>query len=305
MKPLKTKANSLVAKTLATSILFASCSKNPEFEQIGNEPNSFDEDLNDSKGVSISLSLSDETKRALEDITPLVQDVINNPEIAQEFAKDPETFCKQRGYGFVVDMDDAIFKIIVALGNREINEALRDNDFERFMQLCSDMKLLDEGQTVRLNTIFQSKEEQEIFNSIAYQLNGETIETRSVAFWLAVSVVVVIAIVLTYTVGIDSEKNVDNRRTAINRNNSLEGQAVNPTMVPQYHAFLHCSNPTYSFLDIWALKDKQVTNYQLASNYKTFLSQQIVSYLKENKPAIFERFTETQISEFLKSNMIV
>lgn len=57
--------------------------------------------------------------------------------------------------------------------------------------------------------------------------------------------------------------------------------------------------------DIWALKDKQVTNYQLASNYKTFLSQQIVSYLKENKPAIFERFTETQISEFLKSNMIV
>ena len=144
MKSMKTRAKSLVEKSLATSMLFASCTPNADIAQIideqsGTNPES---DIINSKGVPISLSLNEETKQALREIAPLVQEIIDNPEVAQELSKDPELFCKQRGYDFTIDLDDAIFKVIIALGNNEINEVLKNNDFEKFMQLCADMKPL-------------------------------------------------------------------------------------------------------------------------------------------------------------------
>ncbi|HJD11530.1 MAG TPA: hypothetical protein H9922_10385 [Candidatus Phocaeicola caecigallinarum] len=50
---------------------------------------------------------------------------------------------------------------------------------------------------------------------------------------------------------------------------------------------------------------KMPNDYQLVSSYKNFLSNQIVSYLKNKKPEILERYSEIQLSEFLKRNMVV
>ena len=255
-------------------MLLASCTPNADFDQIMVEQSGInsEKDITDSKGVSISLSLNEETKQALRDIAPLVQEIIDNPKVAQELSKDPESFCKQRGYNFTIDLDDAIFKVIVALGNEEINEALKSNDFERFMQLCADMKLLETGQKVKLNVLFQNEDEQEIFNAIAYELNGETIETRSVAFWLAVSVVLVVAIILTYTVGTE-ESPVDDENVSLQRlepglqseDNVLSKDQINICTSKRMQSFLHCTDPNYSVLDVWALKNINVSDYQLVS----------------------------------------
>ena len=303
MKSMKTKVNSLTAKGLATSMLLVSCTPNADFDQKVVEQSDInsDKDITDSKGVSISLSLNEETKQALRDIAPLVQEIIDNPKVAQELSKDPESFCKQRGYNFTIDLDDAIFKVIVALGNEEINEALKNNDFEKFMQLCADMKLLEAGQKVKLNALFQNEDEQEIFNAIAYELNGETIETRSVAFWLAVSVVLVIAIILTYTVGMDESLSIDDEKVPIQQlkpdlqseDNVLPKDKINIITSQKMQSFLHYADPNYSVLDVWALKNINVSDYQL------------VSYLKVNKPDVFTKYSEMQISEFLKKNIIV
>ena len=314
MRSMKTKINSLTAKSLATSMLLASCTPNADFDQIMVEQSGInsEKDITDSKGVSISLSLNEETKQALRDIAPLVQEIIDNPKVAQELSKDPESFCKQRGYNFTIDLDDAIFKVIVALGNEEINKALKSNDFERFMQLCADMKLLETGQKVKLNVLFQNEDEQEIFNAIAYELNGETIETRSVAFWLAVSVVLVVAIILTYTVGTE-ESPIDDENVSLQRlepglqseDNVLSKDQINICTSKRMQSFLHCTDPNYSVLDVWALKNINVSDYQLVSGYKSFFVNQLVSYLKVNKPDIFTKYSEMQISEFLKKNIIV
>ena len=70
-------------------------------------------------------------------------------------------------------------------------------------------------------------------------------------------------------------------------------------------SFLHCSDPNYSVSDVWGLKDRNVSDYQLVSGYKSFFANQLVSYLKVNKPDLFTKYSEVQISEFLKKNMIV
>lgn len=73
----------------------------------------------------------------------------------------------------------------------------------------------------------------------------------------------------------------------------------------KFQAFLHSTNPNYSVLDVWALKNKKVNDYQLVSGYKSFFVNQLVAYLRVNKPDIFEKYSEMQISEFLKKNIVV
>lgn len=303
MKRLNSKANSILVKSLASSILFTSCSQDVDIEQLVDKSQE-DFDITNSKGVSLALTLSEDTKQALREIAPLVQEIIDNPHVAKELTEDPEAFCKKRGYNFVIDLDDAMFKVIIALGDNEINEALRNSDIEKFIQLCAEKHLLDEGQSVRINAVFQDDKEQELFNSIAEQLNGEPLTSRGVTLWAVISLVLVIAVVITYTIGTEDDAKKESPKTAHEINHSL----INSPSYQQQStksAFLHCSNPDYSVLDVWALKNKQIANYQLVSGYKTFLAQQIVSYLKANKPQVFENFSEVQITEFLLKNMVV
>lgn len=57
--------------------------------------------------------------------------------------------------------------------------------------------------------------------------------------------------------------------------------------------------------NVWNLKNKETNSYQLIAGYKAFLANKIVTYMKSNKPAIFENYSEQQITEFLKNNMLV
>ena len=296
------KTNSIAAKTLATSVLFASCTPKADLEQLTYEAtdNNTTDDILSSKGVSISLSLDEKTRLSLHKLAPLVQEIIENPQTAKEFSIDPVNFCQQRGYTLSLNPNDAIFKIIAALGDYDINEALKNNDFERFIQACSNLNLLDNEQKVNLNTIFRSSEEQEIFNAIAYELNGETIESRSVAMWVVVSVVVVVAIIMTYTVGMSSDSVLRSQTQHVPSDNIVHNYNNQ-----QQSRLLRSSNPNFAVLDIWALKNKNIKDYQLLDRYKNIFIELLVAYLHKEKPHVFEKFSDSQITEFLKRNIIV
>lgn len=295
MKSIKPKATSLIAKTLASSVLLSSCSPNTDIELLSSVHDSAF-DTNSSKGVSLSLVLNDDMKQKLTEIEPLVQEVINNPEVAHDLAANPQDFCKSRGYEFSFDMDDAIYKLIIALGNEKINKALKDNDFSRFIQLCTDLHLMNQDQIVKFDMIFKSHEEEEIFKTLATQLNGTMVETRGVGMAVFVSIVLVVAIVITLTVGMEEDQNTQP---------SSDCKVASDSITANNLSFLHYHNTNSVVLDMWALKDKNMNTCQLVSNYKGALAKQIVDYLKNNRPSVFEQFSEVQITEFLKSNMII
>lgn len=310
MSNLKSKGSSFVTKTLAGSILFASCAPDATIEQTLNdqaENQNHAKETENNKGVPISLNLDEATKASLNQLAPLVQEIILRPETAKDFAKNPNLFCIKRGYNLTFEMDDAIYRVIAALGNEKSNAAIQNNDFDSFIQTCNELHLLDENQQVQLNLVFQNDEEQELFNSIAQQLNGEKIETRSVALVLAVSVALALAIVLVYTVGLgDGDLPGDIVRPPLNPDYSIPDSfpgIVRPISPQQ--AFLHSNNPNHSVFDVWALKNKNIHTYQVVSEYKSHLASQITAFLKEKKPEIFNNVTETQLYEFLKRNMIV
>lgn len=247
--------------------------------------------------MPISLNLDKSSREALLAIRPIVEEIISNPDVATEFGKDPNAFCEKYGLNYNFKLDDALYNVIVALGDYEVNDALKDNDFERFMNACEKLHLFDKAQSIQLNSIFQSEDEQMIFESIASQINVPT-STRSVAMWVAVSVVVVLAIVVVLTIGMSASNNEE--KTVADYN--LEQNKDSSSHVLSY---LRSANSSQSVLDIWALKQSKITEFQVVAQYKQHLANKIVNYLKVHSPQTFERFSETQINEFLKRNMIV
>lgn len=285
MKELKNKSTKVMANALAASVLLTSCSQGGDFDYYLPQESSTS-DCPETNGVPISLTLTEETRTALLQLEPLVQEIIENPSTAHEFAANPKLFCEKRNFPFSIDENDAVFKIILALGDNDINAAITASDFELFMQLCESKGLLDERQVSNINVVFQSEEEQQIFESIALQLNGKSIETRSVAMVVVVSVVVALAIVITLTVGYP-EQNDDRIACADN------------------FSFMHNIGENKAVLDIWALKNKDYKDYNVVGQYQSYFANSIVSYLKKYRPNIFDNYSESQIQEFLKRNMIV
>lgn len=64
------------------------------------------------------------------------------------------------------------------------------------------------------------------------------------------------------------------------------------------------NNPEHMIINMWALKH-DVDCYQVVAGYKEFMANQVVKHLKGvNSPAL-AKYSEQQISEFLKGNMLV
>lgn len=208
-------------------------------------------------------------------------------------------FVQRGGYSFKLDLDDAVFKLIVALGNPEINEALKNNDFEKFMNLCADMNLLKDTQTTKLKLIFQSEEEQKIFDAIATQMNGTFVETRGVAAYVIVSIVIIIAIVIS----IAEISAIDEPEVPLSMKSTDDANKMLNIQNQYTSSFLRY--PNFAVLDVWALKNKEVDSFQLLLGYKNFMAEQIFAFLQKNKPEVFENFSESQVLEFLKRNLIV
>lgn len=153
------------------------------------------------------------------------------------------------------------------------------------------LQIFNEVQAIQLNSLFRSEEDQKIFEAISYEINGESLSTRSVAMYGIVTVAIAIVIVLTITIGID-----ENVSTRSNKANDL---ASNDTAF-----LLKINNPEHMIINLWALQH-DIDSYQLVAGYKSFIVKQVISHLKETNSPALTKYSEKQISEFLKGNILI
>lgn len=165
----KEKLLKAAALALIPSILRPSCSEYFGGDDIVsiNEGTS----TNPEASVAIALNLDKEEKQLLDFITMLSKDIVDNPLVAQQFAKSPDTFTKIYGVEKLqINFDDAIWKLILALGDEDIHSAIKRDDISLFLSLCDKKGLIKELQESDLNK----------FHNIIDK-NLELIETRSAA----------------------------------------------------------------------------------------------------------------------------
>ncbi len=81
---MKTKFDSTIAKALASTVLVSSCSPDAGLLQpLSEHDNSPNQELNSSKGVSISLNINDKMREDLKSLEPLVTEILKDSIAAQ------------------------------------------------------------------------------------------------------------------------------------------------------------------------------------------------------------------------------
>ena len=291
---MRTKFDSTIAKALASTVLVSSCSPDAGFLQplseLDNSPN---QEFNNAKGVSISLNMNDKMREDLKSLEPLVTEILKDSIAAKDFAANPNMYCRQHGYSLPLEEGDPILNVLVALGNQDIRKALETGNFEEYFHLCRKLNFFNEAQAIQLNSLVKSEEEQKIFEAIALEMNCESLSTRSVAIYGVVTVLIVIAIVVTITVGFA------NRDDASTLSNEAKDSVCNNTT-----NMLKINNPEHMIINMWAL-NHDIDSYQVISGYKRFITKQVIAHLKETNSPVLAKYSEKQISEFLKENMLV
>jgi hypothetical protein len=92
---------------------------------------------------AMSINLSKEDLDYLRFLDKLGKDIINNPIIAKEFAKNPQIFVEKYGYYEKIDIEENLMKLILAFGDDDINAAVKVGDIKLTLALMRDKGLLN------------------------------------------------------------------------------------------------------------------------------------------------------------------
>jgi len=154
----------VVVGVLIPAILLPSCSPyfldENDVVKINNQDtanNSITENLRNS--VAVPIDLTEEDMRFLEFLEKLVTDILENPRVARELAssisnkeiagnlKNTSSQSIAKTYGVEdlnIDFDDALWKLIVALGDEDLHNAVMAQDIPLFFSLCESRGLIAE-----------------------------------------------------------------------------------------------------------------------------------------------------------------
>lgn len=188
----KVDRNQIVSSILASSILLQSCGTvdwfyDDDIKSI-NENNQIDQN-----SIFIDLRIDPKDKEYFEFINKLSLDIINNPSIAEKFAKDPSSYTKKLGYADLkINVEDDLLKLILILGDPEINKAIHKNDIESFISLCKEKKLIKEFDMSDIEKVKKVFDQNPELLELLYSDDAKV--ASAVAFVVAVAVGAVVAV---------------------------------------------------------------------------------------------------------------
>lgn len=92
---------------------------------------------------TIAVSLPDDTGQYLITFQKIADDILNYPELANEFIKDPQQFFHQYGYNGNISLDDGYIRFLTAYADNEIRDAIKNRDLKSMIRLCREKKIFD------------------------------------------------------------------------------------------------------------------------------------------------------------------
>lgn len=250
--------NRLVATTVSTGLFsgsFMACN----YEAIEQQ----DIDLG-KIAIPVGLNIGQNQTELLSLFRNLSIDIVNNPVIARRFSKNPQDFLKRYGYNGSVNLDDGTMKLVLALGDKEINAAVKTNNIKLFLSLCKEKGLL--SNTIE-STTFSKDEIKTMLDEMGLNATNQEISTLQEGLLIPVILIVVaVAVVVVYVVTDDEFE--------------VTGEAYSNKF-----DVVTNDNPVLTY---WTLKDKKE---QAPLVINTFMEEQVeamVSIIEETCPTFFE-----------------
>ena len=150
------RLNQVVAGVVSTSLIAPSCTPYFTDGDIYEEAVIDDAALGDI-AIPISLKLKPDDAKYILALQNLALDIIDNQDIAREFSNNPTLILKKYGYDGNVNLDDNLSKFVLALGDEEINNAIKAKDIKGFLSLCKEKDLLTQEYDLFSDDYYQNQ----------------------------------------------------------------------------------------------------------------------------------------------------
>lgn len=287
VKKLKAKktVEIIVSGVLASSMLASSCTPYMQAEVYERyDPTSdIGEEL-----LPVSLNLRPEDAQYIMALQRLSQDIIHHPSIAKEVVAHPETILMRYGYDGKINLDDSVTKIIMALGDDEINLAIQNRDINKFISLCREYGILsDKIQSDLLSDEFYQEQIAKIRQHAQTRGDINDMETMDIFLVAGALVVAVVGVVVVTGFGL-----AWNTGVAWN-NYAYVNQAEE-----------HQDNIQEDISAIDIIPMKMIDGYHLISEYYEDIVNAGLDYIKEMYPDILKNYTEDEIRQLLYINIV-
>ena len=280
----------LIGLTLS-SVIVASCTSEPlwmdsdEISSVSQFP--------DDGVQAVNIQITKEEADYLKFLNNLGEDIIKEPAVAREFAKDPSSFIKQYGYNGKINLDEGLLKLILALGDEDINTAVNQNDISTTIALMESKGLLEDISNSYMKINLSDDDIKQIYQKLGINPNNVTIGEKKAAIavwpvWAVAAVYEIAALVYTAAVG------------------------FNATVYATVYAWVEVwgENPNDEQIDntimrnlplrIWSLKGQEANTYVAADKYATNQAQRLIKFFKEKDPMTFKNVDEKQLEQMLK-----
>ena len=300
MKRKKT-TNQVIAGTLAAGFLTASCTQYhiPE-QELSNNTEMGDFDLGQI-AIPISLKLNPDDAKYIMVIQKLTDDILRKPSVAKDLNLDPESVLRQYGYNGVVNLDDGLLKIVQALSDTDLVNAIKTNNFKTFLNICSEKGLLKSTESIflssdyeqQLNSLLQHKdvnkylEENKILlksGAIDGVNNGDDVDEIIVKAWTFVIPIVVAAAVVA-VVAVAAE-------TVFLVHSSVS--FVSAT----------ASESDFSTVDIFVLNSDHRDAFIVVDKEIEDMTNTTIDVIKTVEPNYFNTVSETETRNLIKINLV-
>ena len=273
---MKKNVQKVVAGTLASSFLFQSCVQG---YMINDDIVSINEKIEENLGIvetrsgnnvaiPIDMKFSEQSRKYMDFLGTLTLDIINNPLVAKSFSISPETYLINNGIsGVNINLDECMLKVILALGDKDINRAIKENNVDGFFKLCCEKGLVDLVDKSNMSQIQKMMAENP-------ELNGEGMLWSAVAAFFAAVVGVVVfvwGVAITHVGGVNvaALATVFKHHVAYNTNTRTSGgiiQKLDPVV------------------RIWTLKKGMDGIYVVRDKVTAFQVEKLVSEVQAQYP---------------------
>jgi hypothetical protein len=277
----------VVAGLVATGTIAPSCSGDFLYTNNQNE-------LSENGLSAISINFSKKDIDYLRFLDKLGKDIINNPVIAREFAKNPQLFVEKYGYHEKIDIEENLMKLILAFGDEDINAAVKVGDIKLTLALMKDKGLLNADSYTKIT--LSEEQQRDVLALLGIdEADFDQYGACTLAFVCIVAVVVgatTLAVALYYVGAAVAAA------AALLAYLAVETWGYNNVNNAN---FLENNSP----LKIWGLRGDSINTYVAADLYIEEKANQVVEAIEAMDSNVFKKdMSKEQFKQIIKLNML-
>lgn len=297
MKRRKVNPKQIIAGSLASVIFIQSCSKQPILyynEEDVTVVNTQYDDYSKNNILPIQINLNKETCLYIDFLNKLVNDIICNPNIAQEFLKSPEKYITSNGFDEIsVNIDDELLRFITCLADDDLNVAITNNDIENFIQICYKKGYFNH---LKNSDIEVMKKILETNPKLLKQIGPEFSSCVAFAAAVVVGVLAVVWVAIVTHIGVG---NVIGIGTAFIYAAATTWTAIGNANTNVLDNLTHNS----SIIDVWLLKSEDLSELNIIVDENTNMFIESVVSAIESENLLDNNIDAEYLKNFLRFNL--